>query len=1208
MGSRTPTSAAGSRTELTNAQAEVVSADLAYTRAVAAYQAASNSNDRGAIDRANNDLATAITNQEQANAKLDQVKTAVPDTAAATPPTATNGDPASAKSPDGVQAGAPTEKTPTDVAAGDIRKIEDRLYFNPNDREAQAALVAAQKEYLDQFREPTPATPPVSPPATGDSTAASIAATNSAQRNVDALQKKLSDAEYINPADPELPKIRADLAAAEKARDSASNAEVKSATDNPPPTAANSDGQETAETAGISTTTTAAQPAAQPAAPVSPTTPASQSGLANQPPKSDTGVVSQTLPVTGNFTGVNFGTNVLDTYDRYTYHFTLSMISDHDADDTTVLTRIKNNSLKKIIIAESGVTVGFNLQDVEIQDIVSPNFRNRNTVTTDINLTITEPYSCTLVDKLFNAANDLGILNWRLSRMMLEIKFNGYDSEGNILNTGNNGIYKVYQLLITDFNASFTTVGTSYKITAMVSNNMAQTDWYYILNQSFTVPMDPSNASVGDFFEKFQNILNNWYLKQLADPANTDTRFVQYIFEVCPTLRKEKIDMSAYANRRRINYKPGVGNDIITSRGITIGGLVEDICSSLENHKFFTVGDAGIKKVRMPRVETLTKNIAWNLASNNYVKEITFKITIQETIRAVASKDDSVALQSNPEWQRDLFQNLLTTSLFRSYQYYYTGMNTSIINLAVDFNMLHIIELPLDTTTANPQAGSSNRVSAQKAFIQANEQIASKNREITMTPDGELPANAYIAQLSNQQQEAIARRDALVPAVLAEKGKNLILLDPSIGNQLIARGGADIQENLKKLGLNASEADVAAAKAKTNIQIQYKYAEDYKVGLPSGTKSSSTTPQTNAQYSIIESSPADISNKDSRPGNTPPADPNNPGAAQSRATNSTVMSQMYEKTLTQMLEIDLEIRGDPYWMGITNLERMLELSSDATKLGDNWGASNERQNNRSYANYHDYDSTFLLTFRTGSQPSDLDGFMHFDDSSFFNGVYMALEVTHVFSNGKFTQKIKAVRNNNINLKLIKTSGMLSSSTVNNTTQPPQASLSSNPVAALVAQSTEGPMAVSAAGAASSTTAGATAAAASQGKGVGPTNGAATAGTSIFGEQARGQAQEGLNSIAQQTNNREFAGSSPNAPPAPGLTNNVDNYNVANYTDPSAGGVLTSPYLPRTPANATTNPILQPGQTYNPPVTGYNPETGGSVVYNSVTNTISYVPK
>jgi hypothetical protein len=127
-----------------------------------------------------------------------------------------------------------------------------------------------------------------------------------------------------------------------------------------------------------------------------------------------------------------------------------------------------------------------------------------------------------------------------------------------------------------------------------------------------------------------------------------------------------------------------------------------------------------------------------------------------------------------------------------------------------------------------------------------------------------------------------------------------------------------------------------------------------------------------------------------------------------------------------MLEIDMEIRGDPYWLGLTDVERTVELREIVNKLNNsqsvpnNLGNPTNTNNNSQFVNVYDTDATILLKFRSGGQPSSETGLQNLEqESDFFYGIYIVLEVNHEFKDGKFTQRLKAMRDTLIDLTAIR---------------------------------------------------------------------------------------------------------------------------------------------------------------------------------------------
>jgi len=113
----------------------------------------------------------------------------------------------------------------------------------------------------------------------------------------------------------------------------------------------------------------------------------------------------------------------------------------------------------------------------------------------------------------------------------------------------------------------------------------------------------------------------------------------------------------------------------------------------------------------------------------------------------------------------------------------------------------------------------------------------------------------------------------------------------------------------------------------------------------------------------------------------------------------TVLEQAYDKR-GSLLTIELEIKGDPFWLGPTALE------ASKIKLGDNTRLTRN-------AKYEDGENSFYFEYRTPTGVDDETGLVDINNSTVIRGVYSVTEVTHKFEDGKFTQRLKAYRNMNI---------------------------------------------------------------------------------------------------------------------------------------------------------------------------------------------------
>ena len=115
-----------------------------------------------------------------------------------------------------------------------------------------------------------------------------------------------------------------------------------------------------------------------------------------------------------------------------------------------------------------------------------------------------------------------------------------------------------------------------------------------------------------------------------------------------------------------------------------------------------------------------------------------------------------------------------------------------------------------------------------------------------------------------------------------------------------------------------------------------------------------------------------------------------------------IMNQMYG-ALGDMVELDLSIRGDPYWLGET--DPRVRVASASEEPGADLTAS---------------DVYILMTFDFplryddggfGLQKDSFEGTGLADlqrGENGFNGIYLVSEITSEFSGGKFTQRLQGV--------------------------------------------------------------------------------------------------------------------------------------------------------------------------------------------------------
>lgn len=129
----------------------------------------------------------------------------------------------------------------------------------------------------------------------------------------------------------------------------------------------------------------------------------------------------------------------------------------------------------------------------------------------------------------------------------------------------------------------------------------------------------------------------------------------------------------------------------------------------------------------------------------------------------------------------------------------------------------------------------------------------------------------------------------------------------------------------------------------------------------------------------------------------------NQGLPDSQSSISNMIFNIYDKK--NFIEITLEIRGDPWWIGKTNIE-----VTDYIKSYTGQSDSIQPNKDKYFTDYIQGDNTFLLTFNTGNDYDEDTGLMNVSQGNLtFNGIYAVIEVNNTFENGSFTQTLTAYK-------------------------------------------------------------------------------------------------------------------------------------------------------------------------------------------------------
>lgn len=675
--------------------------------------------------------------------------------------------------------------------------------------------------------------------------------------------------------------------------------------------------------------------------------------------------------------------NWLNDYYQSTYKFKLFMTNEEDlfqgetpATIKDVYKKFNGGSIRQVVLAQTGVT-GYIIGDVNITAVVGPTFRTRNTNSTGFEINISEPMGTNFLDAIRSAAIELNIQNFAKVWYYLELSFQGYGENGNVIqnalsNVGlsNGGIW-IWQIQITDIATKLTETGTEYKLTALPYDDIALDSDIQRIPDSLNI----SGSTIGEYFDSLANGLTSAYhiryggeilkisIKNMGIRVQPDMVYTAEqvnAFIVSPAEQE--------LNSIRMYNEDGLPTAQI-QRGTSITDVINQTFANCEITQKFAIGDPDkttkdMHQTIVFQVEPEIKITGYDILSNQYKREITYKvwgystqIPIINEKQVEDAKDETVQKKmANSLYQRGF--------LNKRYDYIFTGKNTEITDLDLSYNMSWSAILP----KLRGYRASKESVEVHQKF---NDAIAFGRSYLGQVDD----LLAQIEQLNTIQrnlteaskQPLSAEQQAKIREDLYQNSLQLKSTEQALqfasDNLAQARAQAEAQARLQ------SENDVSSKKPKRI------YAED----LVNDTSKLSNMP-------VISFWQDDQSKIMTGIGFTDPYHRN-------KSIYGAVLDQLYSPLTQQFIRINMGIKGDPYWLGAANLERRVAPPTIGLKS--------------LLPNYFEGDNTLLLTFRYPNNFGE-EGIPVIREQDVFNRIYRVVGVVHKFSGGQFHQSLDAV--------------------------------------------------------------------------------------------------------------------------------------------------------------------------------------------------------
>jgi len=765
--------------------------------------------------------------------------------------------------------------------------------------------------------------------------------------------------------------------------------------------------------------------------------------------------------------------NVLDSYENPTYHFRLYMVSPNALKGSSAQF---GNENERVVIAESGVSP-IDIDNVEITTTGSITKEAGTGVATNISFTLREPYGAELLDQIQRAGLALGIQNFQKFPFYLELSFKGRLSSdlGSAADASLSTLVWTWPLQLTSMAMNVNTGGSTYAMSAVAYSDLAYTNQASDTEQLHSI----TTSTVKDFFSQLQTQLTEREAKKVksSNYALTDT----YTFWIDDDILNASIvpDNKEERENRAADYLESSGKmDFPINPGDSIEMIVRTILSKTsffhKEMKQTTDPDAageagGGEKAIYSKLWRVVADVElgdYDFNRRDYQRHYKYLIIPYEMTSNLTPSNQLSNMTSAGRVRSHINKGIVR----KKYDYIYSGMNDQVFDFELNFNFNWFVALPIlggiPQQIRKAEAAAKQTPGQQEAIAEAlknspswQQQYTSVQNALDGLPSGALPGFDPIAQLiemlksaaqsvsvgsfdtsaiddamgdikniENQANDVIGQAENAAGQVTGTAG-GLVqdgvaftnqytggvitpLQSPAIPNTPTTLGGITLTKKAERtLPHSPVDPQKSAQKQLRSIDLQLD-----DIGT--------TEHEFNIAVTMTEAKTQDKFGKGQQYADSP---------------GQTLLSALFEQAESpisgDLLNIELRVKGDPYWLEpnphtlntppTSSFRRILTTRGiDPEDSGGD--ESGIREIDITAAEHDDIvsaDTTSrqtLMVFRSFTpQAFDPDTGLTPPGRRNVNsiaGLYAVKEVTHSFAGGEFTQTLHGIRDVNINIR------------------------------------------------------------------------------------------------------------------------------------------------------------------------------------------------
>jgi len=714
--------------------------------------------------------------------------------------------------------------------------------------------------------------------------------------------------------------------------------------------------------------------------------------------------------------------NILDNYDAVTYHWKLFITDPATSSSGQVF-----DVSKQTIIAQTGVT-DLTIDKVEIRGSVTPSIETGTGVATFVKFEVTEPAGAGLIDKMFYQSVALGIGNWAVMPVYLQLQFKNRNPETSETDDGAIGeltnLKWLFPIKLSRIKANVSTVGTRYEFEGIYYNDFAQSNANFTLQQN-TVLNDLSTFSKA--MAELQDKLNADQIHKLIANYSIPDSFKIIVDQKIADYKITPVDKSTNP-RRNDNFVTFENKDASFTSGTAIDKVIDSLLSQTAEYQMSMLNAPAAGREGAPmneepsqmkkfwRIITETRPLQFDPRRQDIAKEFTIFIIEYDLGVLDANVFQTSAPPITLAAERKRLATYVKKSILRKkYNYIFTGLNDQILNF----------DLTINNAFANSQArfdGIYQNPSMSDIGV-VNHTHSSDEAEITnaLSAAISLQNNAKTANTQSATAAVVTAREKIERSdlPLALKQRYTTLLEKSKPESRMAflaevqdRGGINNDGTLSAARTRA--VNLAKPITEKITQQQFNFISDVDVESQAA-KSAYMELMQNSQGKLRPIARVE-SMQDRQTGL---------GVESSSNSGIQKLSNMFSVALHSGLDgsfqrIRMTIKGDPFWIFPQPTERADTRIFNSLKgetAAIEW-IKNAHFRLTDAVNYYGTDNFLIIRFRTprifniDENPDTSDPNT---DIETFSGVYKLVEITNKFGVGKFEQELHCVLDPEIRL-------------------------------------------------------------------------------------------------------------------------------------------------------------------------------------------------